>query len=34
MPISGFLIIVFALKLIADEFADKDVAAPGGGTVE
>jgi TRAP-type C4-dicarboxylate transport system permease small subunit len=34
MPISGFLIMVFALKLVVDEFVDKDVAAPGGGTVE
>jgi TRAP-type transport system small permease protein len=34
MPISGFLVMIFALKLIVDEFTEKDVAAPGGGTVE
>jgi TRAP-type C4-dicarboxylate transport system permease small subunit len=34
MPVSGFLIMVFALKLLVDEFTDRDVAAPGGGTVE
>jgi TRAP-type C4-dicarboxylate transport system permease small subunit len=34
MPISGFLIMIFALKLIVDEFTDKDIAAPGGGSVE
>jgi TRAP-type C4-dicarboxylate transport system permease small subunit len=34
MPVSGLLIMIFALKLMVDEFTDKDVAAPGGGTVE
>jgi TRAP-type transport system small permease protein len=34
MPVSGFLIMIFALKLMVDEFTDRDVAAPGGGTVE
>lgn len=34
MPISGFLIMVFALKLLADEFTERDVAAPGGGSVD
>jgi TRAP-type transport system small permease protein len=34
MPISGFLMMVFALKLLIDEFADRDVAAPGSGSVE
>lgn len=34
MPISGFLMMVFALKLLVDELADRDVAAPGSGSVE
>lgn len=34
MPISGFLIMVFALRLLADEFAGRDVAAPGGGSID
>lgn len=34
MPVSGFLIMIFALKLMVDEFTDRDVAAPGGGTVD
>jgi TRAP-type C4-dicarboxylate transport system permease small subunit len=34
MPVSGFLIMIFALKLMIDEFTDREVAAPGGGSVE
>ncbi len=34
MPVSGFLIMVFALKLIVDEITRPDAAAITGSTVE
>ncbi|MBI3516328.1 MAG: TRAP transporter small permease [Proteobacteria bacterium] len=35
MPISGFLIMLFALKLVVDELLDREVVAPGSsGTVD
>jgi TRAP-type transport system small permease protein len=34
MPISGFLIMLFALKLLADELSGREIAAPGGGSID